>query len=272
MSGEFPISSPMPGGPAVLWGGALPAGSLKYLTFSRYLARVPPGVRGLVDLSGSSTALALDVLGRARGLPTLALTDASGAAHLYARGFAGEVRTVSHLAEAMALCQRLEREGWCWPRQLVNPALVECVEVWASRLLEVVRTTLPGVRHVVCGFGTGATLVGLHRVFVPAGYGITGLQCTPSRSLPGWRNYEAQNLGEEDLFFPFQAAIPLETAPQAASSCLEALLHHARAGARPGQVLVISHDGRPSPTVRAGPVQGRTRRPFRPPGPGGGRR
>ena len=78
MRGVFSLSRPRSSGPVVLWGGAQPSGSLKYLTFARYLAAMPPGSRGLVELSGASSALALEVLGRERGLPMVALTDAAG--------------------------------------------------------------------------------------------------------------------------------------------------------------------------------------------------
>ncbi|MFP2928565.1 hypothetical protein ACLESO_25900 [Pyxidicoccus sp. 3LG] len=94
MRALFPLSRPWPGGPVVLWGGEFPSGSLKYLTFSRYLESVPAGAKGLVELSGASSALALDTLGRERGIPVVAVTDVAGTANLRARGFGGEVRTV----------------------------------------------------------------------------------------------------------------------------------------------------------------------------------
>ncbi|MCP3141054.1 pyridoxal-phosphate dependent enzyme [Pyxidicoccus xibeiensis] len=245
MRAMFPLSRPWPGGPVVLWGGEFPSGSLKYLTFSRYLESVPAGAKGLVELSGASSALALDTLGRERGMPVVALTDAAGTANLSARGFGGEVRTVTGLGEAWELAQGYEREGWCWPRQLANAALIGCVEQWATRLCDVVFDVFPAVRSVVCGFGTGATVVGLHRAFASAGYEVVGLQPARGHALPGWRRWVEQSLGERDLFFPYREDVPLETAQARGADCLGTLLAHARAERRPEEVLVISHDARP---------------------------
>ena len=242
---EFPLSRPWPGGPVVLWGGSLPAGSLKYLTFSRYLESVPEGARGLVELSGASTALALDALGRERGLPVVAVTDVMGTAYLRSHGFGGEVRTVRGFAEAWELALGYEHQGWCWPRQLANGALVACVETWATRLREVVRDAFPAVRGVVCGFGTGATVVGLHRAFTASGYDVLALQPAPGRTMPGWRRWAEQSLGEKDLFFPYREEVTLVTAGAKKADGLGALLAHARAEHRPEEVLVISHDARP---------------------------
>jgi len=243
----FPLSRPWSGGPVVLWGGALPAGSLKYLTFSRYLeSSLPDGAAGLVELSGAATALALDALGRERGLPVLALTDVKGTAYLRTNGFGGEVRTVRGLSEAWALAQGYERQGWCWPRQLANGALVECVASWAVKLREVVRDVFPAVRTVVCGFGTGATVVGLHRTFTAGGYEVVGLQPAPGRSMPGWRCWAEQNLGEKDLFYPYREDVSLETTRTRGTDGLGALLAWAREQSAPEEVLVISHNARPS--------------------------
>jgi cysteine synthase B len=127
--------------------------------------------------------------------------------------------------------------------------LVDYVEVWGARLLEEVHATLPFIRHVVCGFGTGATVVGLHRVFTPAGLTVAGLQAPAGYPIPGWRNFERQNLGAQDLFFRFRGDVLLDTAPAApgiASSGLAALRAHVSGHAHPEQVLVISHDGCPA--------------------------
>jgi cysteine synthase B len=242
---DFPLSRPWPGGPVVLWGGALPAGSLKYLTFSRYLESVPAEARGLVELSGASTALALDALGRERGLPVVAVTDAMGTAYLRSRGFGGEVHTVRGFSEAWQVALGYEDQGWCWPRQLANGALVACVESWAARLRERVRDAFPAVRRVVCGFGTGATAVGLHRAFAPLGHEVVALQPARGRTMPGWRRWAEQSLGEEDLFYPCREEVALETARAQGADGLGALLAHARAEPRPEEVLVISHDARP---------------------------
>lgn len=243
MRGVFSLSRPRASGPVVLWGGAQPSGSLKYLTFSRYLAAMPPGSRGLVELSGASSALALDLLGRERGLPTVALTDAAGAVYLRAHGFQGQVRQVDSMADMFHQAQSLEREGWSWPRQLTNRALVACVEAWASGLRAQVRERFPTVRHVVCGFGTGATLVGLTRVFMAGGFTVTGLQPAPGDSVPGWRTWGAQNLGAEDLFFEHQPRMLLATAAPAPDA-FTALLDWARRQPHPERVLVIAHNAR----------------------------
>lgn len=241
----FPLSRPWPGGPAVLWGGAFPSGSLKYLTFSRYLESVPEETCGLVELSGSSTALALEALGRERRLPVVAVTDAAGTAHLRARGFGGEVHTVRGMHEAWELALGYERRGFCWPRQLANAALIRCVEGWAARLRDVVRDVYPGVRTLVCGFGTGSTVVGLHRAFGVLGYEVVALQPAPGRSLPGWRRWAEQNLGERDVFHPYQQEVVLQTAGVRDTDGLGALLAWTRSEREPEEVLIVSHDARP---------------------------
>ncbi|CAM4164222.1 MULTISPECIES: hypothetical protein [Corallococcus] len=250
MRTTFSLSRPQADGPVVLWGGGLPSGSLKYLTFARYLAALPPGSRGLVELSGASSALALDVLGRERGLPTVALTDAAGEAYLRAHGFQGQVRHADSMARLWEQALAYEREGWCWPRQLSNTALVACVESWASGLRALVRERFPKVQRVVCGFGTGATLVGLTRVFTLGGFTVTGLQPAPGQPLPGWRTWAHQNLGPEDLFFAHHQRIPLDTAGPASDS-FTALLEWARRQPQPEQVLVIAHSAREEACARA---------------------
>ncbi|WP_338867141.1 hypothetical protein [Myxococcus stipitatus] len=242
---RFPLSRLSPAGPVVLWGGELPSGGLKYLTFSRYLETVPEGMRGLVELSGSSSSLALDALGKERGLPVLALTDTAGAAYLRGQGFGGEVRTVHLLSEAWEVALGYERQGWCWPRQLSNGALIGCVEGWATELRDFVRDAFPSVRLVLSGFGTGATVVGLHRAFTPQGYEVVGLQPAKGCSLPGWRRWLEQNLGEADLFHPHREEVVLEAADPKHSDGLAALLSYARIEARPEEVLVIAHNARP---------------------------
>ncbi|WP_405152076.1 pyridoxal-phosphate dependent enzyme [Sphaerisporangium sp. NBC_01403] len=250
MDALFTLTRPDENGPAVLWGGTCESGSLKYLTYELCLDAVPDDARGFVEISGSSTALALDVFGRKRGLPTVALTDASGRDHLMSRGFRGEARTITSLEEARELCLQYEQAGWFWPKQFTNVALVRCVELWGSHLLREVRENWPEIRYLVCGFGTGATVAGLHRVFAPLGYSVIGLQAREGDPVPGWRNYARQNLGDQDLFHRFQEEIPLSTASEAESSgagALDSLLRYANVHAHPEQVLVISHDGRPRP-------------------------
>ncbi|MCP3101854.1 hypothetical protein LZ198_23535 [Myxococcus sp. K15C18031901] len=242
---RFPLSRLSPGGPVVLWGGELPSGGLKYLTFSRYLETVPEGACGLVELSGSSSSLALDALGRERGLPVLALTDPAGAEYLRGHGFGGEVRTVRRLSEAWEVALGYERQGWCWPRQLSNGALIGCVEGWASELRECVREAFPSVRLVVSGFGTGASVVGLHRAFTPQGYEVVGLQPAKGHIVQGWRSWADQNLGAADLFYPHRDDVMLELAQPRITDGLAALLSYARAEARPEEVLVVAHNARP---------------------------
>ncbi|MEU8194043.1 pyridoxal-phosphate dependent enzyme [Microbispora amethystogenes] len=246
MNTPFTLTRPEKDGPAVLWGGTCPSGSLKYLTYESYLDAVPEGVRGLVEISGASTALALDLIGRRAGLPTVAVTDAAGRDHLTRHGFRGEIRTITSVEEGREVCLRYERAGWCWPRQFTDDALVGRVELWAARLLRRIRADWPEVRHLVCGFGTGATVAGLHRVFTIAGYSVTGLQAREGDHVPGWRNYTLQNLGDQDLFHRYRKEVPLATA-SGGESALGSLLTYANAHAAPEQVLVISHDGRPRP-------------------------
>ncbi|RKH73199.1 pyridoxal-phosphate dependent enzyme [Corallococcus aberystwythensis] len=250
MRGVFSLSRPRAGGPVVLWGGAQPSGSLKYLTFARYLAAMPPGSRGLVELSGASSALALEVLGRERGLPTVALTDAAGEVYLRDHGFQGEVRKSDSMADLFMQAQALERDGWSWPRQLTNRAMVSCVEAWASGLRAQVRERFPTVRHVVCGFGTGATLVGLTRIFMAGGYTVTGLQPASGKPVPGWRTWAAQNLGAEDLFFEHQPRMLLATAAPAPDA-FAALMDYARRQPHPERILIIAHNAREPDSARA---------------------
>ncbi|MEV4382042.1 pyridoxal-phosphate dependent enzyme [Streptosporangium sp. NPDC049644] len=248
MDAPFTLIRPDENGPAVLWGGVYESGSLKYLTYELFLEEAPQDVRGFVEISGSSTALALDLLGRKKGLPTVAITDASGRDHLMRRGFRGEVRTITNLDEAHRLCLQYEQEGWFWPRQFTNVALVRCVELWGLQLLRKVRKNWPEIRYLVCGFGTGATVAGLYRVFAPFGYSVMGLQARPGDPVPGWRNYALQNLGDQDLFHCYQEKIPLPIPSETESSgagALDSLLRYANTYANPEQVLVISHDGRP---------------------------
>lgn len=245
---RFPLTRPEETGPAVLWGGMYESGSLKHLTYELCLNAAPRDARGFVEISGSSTALALDLLGRRRRLPTVAVADASGRDHLTRRGFRGRVHTITSIGEAHEVCLEYERAGWYWPRQFTNPALVGYVERWAWRLLRQLRADWPGIRHLVCGFGTGATVAGLHRVFAPLGYAVVGLQARRGDPVPGWRNYALQNVGEQDLFHRYQADIPLATAAGADApgrGALQSLVAFAHTHTHPEQVMVISHDGRP---------------------------
>ncbi len=246
----FTLTRPDENGPVVLWGGLCESGSLKYLTYEFYLDAVPEDVRGFVEMSGASTALALDLIGRRGGLPTVAVADAAGRDNLMRRGFRGDVRVITSIEEGRELCLRYERAGWCWPRQFTNAALVKCVERWAAHLLREIRQNWPGIRYLVCGFGTGATVAGLHQVFAPLGYSIVGLQAREGDPVPGWRNYALQNLGDQDLFHRYRREIPITTAAEAGNlgeGALSSLLRHANAHVSPEQVLVISHDGRPRP-------------------------
>ncbi|XVQ83002.1 pyridoxal-phosphate dependent enzyme [Microbispora siamensis] len=244
----FTLTRPDENGPVVLWGGLCDSGSLKYLTYKLCLDAISDEFRGFVEISGASTALALDLIGRRRGLPTVAIADASGRDNLMRCGFRGEVRTITSIEEGRELCLQYERMGWYWPRQFTNAAMVGHVERWAAHLLREVRTNWPGIRHLVTGFGTGATVAGLQHVFAPLGYSVVGLQARTSDPVPGWRNYALQNVGDQDLFHRHREEITLLTAPEAESpggGALTSLLRYAGAHARPEQVLVVSHDGRP---------------------------
>src|SRR5438876_9277933 len=83
---EFSISPVDDGSPWVLWGGAVPSGSLKYLTFKRYLALQPASsirsANGLIEMSEGCSALALDLLGQEMGLNTAAVCSEAGAQYL----------------------------------------------------------------------------------------------------------------------------------------------------------------------------------------------
>ncbi|MEY2934808.1 MAG: hypothetical protein RL033_5557 [Pseudomonadota bacterium] len=240
------MSRPSPTSPWVIWGGALPSGSLKYLTFDRYLALVGRDAiaRGLIEISEGCTALALQHLAEREGVPLVVLSSGPGAARLRERGFHSTLQVPGSFAEALASCKAKREEGWHWPAQMSNPKLVSAVAEWASELAQLLRNT-PEIETVVCGFGTGATLAGLDQVLTPLGYEVIGLQSAPGASIPGWRNYGEHNLRSEDLFHPHVQRIELRTAADpalAGKTPLQVLLAQDW-GSEPARVCVVSHDG-----------------------------
>jgi cysteine synthase B len=229
-----------PDGPLVLWGGLSPAGSLKYFTFRELLADCDLSDRaGLVEISGASTAFALAALAKERKLLAIAVCDQAGATYLAAHGYDGEVHTVPDMKVGFEVCTRLEQEGFFWPRQFTNRKLIGCVESWARPLAKQALAMEPGLKRVVSGFGTGATLSGLALAFAAHSVQVVGVQGV----LPGWRRFSSQNLGEQDLFWEDRERISLLDAPEPTASHLEALRAHV--GPEPSRTLIISHSGAP---------------------------
>ncbi|MDA0321850.1 MAG: hypothetical protein O2923_03925 [Verrucomicrobia bacterium] len=241
---HFEIDEPGGGRPWMVWGGHCPSGSLKYLTFSEYFAREPINdAAGLIEMTGGCTALALEHFATEYEIPVTAVCDPVGSAYLGAQGFRGEILVPASIEEAFSVCQSRVADGWRWPQQMINPAMVDCVGAWATALLD----QLPSrseIRTVVTGFGTGATAIGLHRVFGGAGCAVVAVQCAPENPVPGWRNYEVQNMGEHDLFREYEDAITLITLPaDAPNRPLDALLSHHYEPDH-ARVLLVSHDAR----------------------------
>jgi cysteine synthase B len=249
---KLQMSRPSGALPWVVWGGVLPSGSIKYLTFRQYLnALTPAGCQhGLVEASDGCTALALDHWARQLGVPCLIVTSHHGSERLRARGFRGQIQVVDGVLEALDACRSKQSEGWHWPRQMSNSQLVAAVEAWAPEVASLLAAQ-PLIDTVATGFGTGATLVGLHAKLAPLGYRVVGLQPGAGASVPGWRNYASQNLGSEDLFHDHSATTELRTAEMAAlpstRSALDVLLAQTW-GVDPARVCVIAHDGVPPTT------------------------
>lgn len=239
--------------PWVIWGGALPSGSLKYLTFERYLEAVGRGAfaQGLIEISEGCTAWALQRLASQAKVPLIVLCSAAGAASLRARGFRAETQVVTSFADALQICAHKQQDGWHWPQQMRNPMLIEAVRGWASQVVELLGTQ-PKIDTVVCGFGTGATVVGLESMLGPLGYKVLALQSPAGCSVAGWRNFSEQNLGDTDVFHPHAQRIELHAAHAhkgEASSALRLLLSHDWQVA-PERLCVISHDGLPSAGIK----------------------
>jgi cysteine synthase B len=241
---RFEIDEPDDGRPWMVWGGHCPSGSLKYFTFAEYFEREPvEHAAGLIEMTGGCTALALEHFAGDHGIPVTAVCDSAGAEYLGAHDFGGEILVPSSVEEAFSVCENRVADGWHWPRQMVNPTMIDCVEAWATALRDQL-PSLSEIRTVVTGFGTGATAIGLHRVFDAAGCAVVAVQCAPENPIPGWRNYELQNMGEHDLFRDYEDAIKLITLPaDAPSRPLDALLSHDYES-EPAGVLLISHDAR----------------------------
>jgi hypothetical protein len=241
---RFHLSRTEPGGPRVVWGGLCRSGSLKYLTFREYLRR--HGNRepaGLIEMSGGCSALALAALAAEHGVPCTAVTDPAGAQHLRAAGFTGEIVVPAGMAEAVALCTARMREGWIWPRQMTNADLIDCVVSWAVRLrAQAEEQAAP--RLVVTGFGTGATAAGLERAFADADCTVLAVEAAPGAPISGWRHFDTQNLGAQDLFTPYADRIRREPIHAPAPTPLAALLRHPLP-VPSCETLLVSHDGEP---------------------------
>lgn len=240
-----PLSRLHPNGAWVLWGGHSPAGGLKYWTFERWLALHPESVPGIVEMSGSSTALALGHLAKERGVPFTAVTDPNGAKHLDAHGFAGTIDVCTDMKDGFGRCEALAAKGWLWPRQLTNGALADAVAHWARELVEPLRA-LGGARTILTGFGTGCTSVGLARVLGPEGFEVRALQAAPGHPVPGWRHFETQNLGERDAFWAHRNEITRDTAAEGPHESAFAAL---RAGpwTDRSDVVLVAHDAKRPP-------------------------
>ena len=230
-----------------LWGGLLPAGTLKYLTFQEYLKSIAIG-KGVVEISRSCTALALGALGRERGFETAVICDQPGADYLRSRGFKGGIDLASNIEDALARCQEKEKQGFHWPRQFFNRALVDAVATWAERLLLPELQQRVRVKHVVCGFGTGATVLGLQKALEPHGYAVAAVQPAQGQPLLGWRRFETENMGDKDLFWPERnerLLLNLEGPGREATTASAALMSN-RYDWPAIEILLILHDGSPS--------------------------
>jgi cysteine synthase B len=245
---QLHLTRPHANSPWVIWGGLLPSGSLKYLTFGRYLLDLGSSAltRGLIEISEGCTALTLQHFAERAGVPLVVLCSKTGEAQLRARGYRAQTLVPHDLQEALELCSARQREGWHWPEQMCNPKLLSAVQAWAPELVCVLRTR-PEIDTVACGFGTGATVTGLERALTPLGYRVIGLESAAGTSIPGWRNYATQNLGTRDVFHPHHQRVALQTAQPPAgrdATALEALLAH-DFGVDPSCLCVVAHDAVP---------------------------
>lgn len=231
----------------VVWGGLLPSGSLKHLTFDYYLRALTPAQHaGWIEISEGCTALALDWFARQRDVPLALVCSPEGAEGLRRRGVRAELIVPGSLAEALQICQSRQAAGWHWPQQMCNPQLVAAVRAWAPQLVQLLRSQ-PGIHTVVTGFGTGATLLGLGLELTPLEYRVLGVQPPPGTPVPGLRNYAEQNLGERDLYHGQDGGGALRTARAAAGAPCRALdlLLQQDFGADPAQVCILAHEGVP---------------------------
>ena len=245
---QLQISQPTPDSPWVLWGGLLPSGSLKYLTFHSYLKGLGSHQleRGLIEISEGCTALALQYFAERAGVRLVVLCSPSGEAQLRSSGYRGETLVPRSLEEALEICSSRQRDGWHWPQQMSNAKLLHAARAWAPDVAGLLRSR-PEIDTVCCGFGTGATVTALTDELAPLGYKVIGIEAPKGTSIPGWRNYSERNLGESDLFHAHRGRVELQAA-RAPSSVgvrpLEVLLSH-DFGVEPSRVCVVSHDGVP---------------------------
>ena len=248
LSDQLRVSRPDPNLPWVLWGGLVPGGGLKRLTFEHYLRSLPARQleRGLIEISEGCTALALQHCARRLDIPVTILCSPEGEATLRARGYGGHTIVPGSLGEALEICAGKRAEGWHWPEQSSNPAIIGAVRAWAAALVEQLREH-PEIEVVLCGFGTGASAIGLHQELQPAGYELIALESPPGRGISGWRNYSEQNLGSRDLFHPFAGQIEVRVAqvPREGPPCPREVLLSQDLGIDPSRICVVSHDGVP---------------------------
>ena len=247
---QLQMSRPDGNAPWVVWGGLLPSGSLKYLTFEKYLKALGGNAiaRGLIEISEGCTALALQYFAERAGVPLVVLCSPTGEATLRARGYRAETLVPRSLEEALEICSSRQKDGWHWPEQMSNPELLDAARAWAPVLAGLLQSR-PEIDTLGCGFGTGATVTGLERVLTPLGYRVIGVEAPPRTSIAGWRNYAEQNLGERDLFHVHRDRVELQTAQVPSGRAvtpLDVLLSH-DFGVDPARVCVVSHDGVPTP-------------------------
>lgn len=245
---DFTVHRSSPDSPWILWGGAQPGGSLKYLTFKQYLSSLPRSqidrTVGLIEISEGCTALALDLLGRQANKKTAVVCSEKGAESLRGQGFMGECCPCRSLEEAFRLCEERSEHGWLWPRQMTNRELVNSVESWSVRLADFLVRRGITVRQILTGFGTGATAAGLSRAFTPLGVEILAVESRPDQTIAGWRHFPTQNLGSADLFAPFLDEITRIESPGDARDALSALLQ-ASSCLPSRETLVIAHNFTP---------------------------
>ena len=243
---NFDISRPLIDKPFVVWGGRFPSGSIKYLTYKYHVESLNIGIPGFIEMSDASTALALDALAIERKISTIAICTPDGEKNLKAHGFQGKTIIPKDLTEGFHLCIQKEKEGWHWPRQFTNRTIIKSVERWAADLLPAIKK-IPRIKTLVCGFGTGATVVGVDNVFSKQGYTVYGVEPQPGYTIHGWRNYDEKNLGEADLFYPFyeKGLLRQFEFKKKGLSPVEALLSHSFT-IPSEEICIISHDGKPS--------------------------
>jgi len=245
---QLQISRPTSNSPWVIWGGLLPSGSLKHLTFDNYLKGLGSHEleRGLIEISEGCTALALQYFAERAGVQLLVLCSPAGEAQLRSRGYRGETLVPRSVEEALEICASRQRDGWHWPEQMSNPKLLRAARAWVPDVARLLRSRSE-IDTVCCGFGTGASVTALTDELAPLGYRVIGIEAPRGGSIPGWRNYSEHNLGERDLFHSHRGRVELRPAqvPSGARvTPLEILLSH-DFGTEPSRVCVVSHDGVP---------------------------